>query len=109
MYQGSVQEAKEYFDGMGRNCPSNTNPADYYMDVIGGIRKEGDDCVDLFDEWSVHANRRRDGNVCNVDILQDNAGISMGNSLEFLSINFRYIQRRRNRGECKGHVSGHFS
>ena len=57
MYQGSVEGAKEYFEGMGYPCPANINPADHYMDVIGGVVKESEERFDptiLFGAWVDH-------------------------------------------------------
>ena len=57
MYQGSVEGAKEYFDGMKYPCPANVNPADHYMDVIGGVVLKNNkkfDPNDLFDAWICH-------------------------------------------------------
>ena len=70
MYQGSVEDAKEYFDGMGYPCPANVNPADHYMDVIGGVVKESNEKFDpnvLFDAWTDHMSTKeinqKDGDV----------------------------------------------
>ena len=57
VYQGSVEGAKEYFDGMKYPCPANVNPADHYMDVIGGVVLKNNkkfDPNDLFDAWICH-------------------------------------------------------
>ena len=62
MYQGNVEDARDYFDGMGYPCPANINPADHYMDVIGGVVKKTDEKFDprvLFDAWSSHAREQR--------------------------------------------------
>ncbi|EDO42362.1 predicted protein, partial [Nematostella vectensis] len=36
VFQGSVDKAEEYFQRLGFEKPLNVNPADFYMDVIGG-------------------------------------------------------------------------
>lgn len=56
VYQGSVLDAKEYFANLGCETLANPNPADYYVDVIGGnIKpKEGYVDVDLFRSWKSH-------------------------------------------------------
>ena len=56
VYQGSVPDAKEYFAKLGFETPANLNPADYYMDVIGGNIKPKEDRedVDLFKSWKSH-------------------------------------------------------
>lgn len=53
VYQGSVSGAKDYFSMLGYDTPANLNPADHYMDVIGGSvePKEGFEQKDLFKSW----------------------------------------------------------
>ncbi len=53
VYQGSVPDAAQYFSSLGFNTPANVNPADFYMDVIGGSVKTGagDEEIDLFEAW----------------------------------------------------------
>ena len=41
MYEGEVIPAKPYFESMGFYMDGNTNPADFYMDVISGA-EQGD-------------------------------------------------------------------
>ena len=36
VYQGSVPDAETYFASLGFIIPEHANPADFYMDVIGG-------------------------------------------------------------------------
>jgi hypothetical protein len=44
-----VGGAAEHFKSLGFQPEPKVNPADYYMDIIGGfVRREG---VDLFEEW----------------------------------------------------------
>ena len=78
VYQGDVEGAKEYFDGMGYLCPANINPADHYMDVIGGVvKKNGVQSSPraLFDAWMSHerqANPTANGNCVDgsdIDII----------------------------------------
>ena len=53
VYQGTVGDAVEYFSSLGFHTPANVNPADFYMDVIGGsIKNEKDEEVDLFEAWN---------------------------------------------------------
>ena len=57
VYLGDVQGSKKYFDDMGHPCPENINPADHYMDVIGGVTHKGEGDFDpkvLFEAWSEH-------------------------------------------------------
>ena len=72
VYQGSVEGAKEYFDGMGYPCPANINPADHYMDVIGGVMKKSNEKfnpVVLFDAWVSHAKERESMQVNEKDTV----------------------------------------
>ena len=53
VYQGTVEDAVEYFSSLGFRTPANVNPADFYMDVIGGSVDTGkDEEVDLFEAWN---------------------------------------------------------
>ncbi len=53
VYQGTVSDAAEYFSSLGFHTPANVNPADFYMDVIGGsVKTEEDEEVDLFEAWN---------------------------------------------------------
>ena len=72
MYQGSVEGAKEYFDGMKYPCPANINPADHYMDVIGGVVKKDNKKFDpnvLFDDWICHVSEEQTDIVKNGDCI----------------------------------------
>ena len=55
VYQGTVSDAAQYFSSLGFNTPANVNPADFYMDVIGGSVKTGDEEIDLFESWAQHS------------------------------------------------------
>ncbi|XP_028413905.1 ABC transporter G family member 24-like [Dendronephthya gigantea] len=50
VYQGTVPGAADYFSSLGFKTPANVNPADFYMDVIGGSVNEKD--IDLFEAWN---------------------------------------------------------
>ena len=57
VFQGTVDEATDYFKKLGFVVPPNINPADFYMDVIGGVDHEGTDDFNpnvLFDAWTRH-------------------------------------------------------
>ena len=63
MYQGTVEGARDYFETLDFPCPPNINPADHYMDVIGGVVKKGDhkfNPVVLFDSWTKHSSDSQD-------------------------------------------------
>lgn len=47
VYEGSVPQAEEYFASIGFVIPEHSNPADYYMDVVGGAQS-GDYSHDPF-------------------------------------------------------------
>ena len=78
VYQGSVEDAKEYFDGMGYPCPANINPADHYMDVIGGVVKKDEEKFDptmLFGAWIDHASKKE---ITEMDKNLDDEGSNGG-------------------------------
>ena len=55
VYQGNVPNAEEYFSNLGFKTPANVNPADFYMDVIGGsVESSKNEEVDLFNAWNDH-------------------------------------------------------
>ena len=57
VYQGDVKGAEAYFRDMGHTVPANVNPADFYMDVIGGVNHVGDEEFNpriLFEAWEDH-------------------------------------------------------
>ncbi len=57
VYQGDVDGAKDYFEKLGNVTPEKVNPADFYMDVIGGVTHKGDEEFNprvLFEAWENH-------------------------------------------------------
>ncbi|XP_048580933.1 putative white-brown complex homolog protein 30 [Nematostella vectensis] len=59
VFQGSVDKAEEYFQRLGFEKPLNVNPADFYMDVIGGLYvKDNFSPTQLFDEWETYQTER---------------------------------------------------
>ncbi|KAK3702963.1 hypothetical protein QZH41_012414, partial [Actinostola sp. cb2023] len=65
VFLGAVDEAEQYFNSHGLNCPMNINPADFYMDVIGGLhdRQEADgvfEAASLFPMWEENSRRMLD-------------------------------------------------
>ena len=59
VFQGDVEEAERYFGGLGFAKPENVNPADYYMDVIGGQHaQEGVDKSKLFENYESYQSER---------------------------------------------------
>lgn len=55
VYHGPIDEAEKYFNSIGFKTPEETNPADFYMNVVsGGVPREGFPDFkkeDLFDLW----------------------------------------------------------
>lgn len=45
MYEGKTEEATEYFASNGFSLPPNTNPADYFMDVIAAQAQHSADAA----------------------------------------------------------------
>ena len=71
VYQGTVAGAEEYFKNMGFVVPANVNPADFYMDVIGGVIKKDGEKVEpfkLFDAWEGHQHEHRKANQVTEEI-----------------------------------------
>lgn len=55
VYYGPTSEMEDYFSERGFPCPSHSNPADFYMDVLSGVIPHSNDPEwdkdDLFEEW----------------------------------------------------------
>jgi hypothetical protein len=55
VYMGSTSQMPAYFEKLGFPCPSNVNPADFYMDVVSGIVPHASNpnfgIDDLFAAW----------------------------------------------------------
>jgi len=55
VYHGPICEAESYFNSIGFKTPEETNPADFYMNIVsGGVPREGFPDFkkeDLFDLW----------------------------------------------------------
>lgn len=55
VFLGTVNEADNYFTNQSLICPKNINPADFYMDVIGGLydkqEEGGFEAKSLFELW----------------------------------------------------------
>ncbi|RMX47630.1 hypothetical protein pdam_00015147, partial [Pocillopora damicornis] len=50
VFLGSVREAENYFDMLGFQVPEKVNPADFYMDVIGGLCKGSEESTGTLSE-----------------------------------------------------------
>jgi len=61
VYMGTPQQAQQYFSNIGFDCPENTNPADFYMDIVAGMVPRRNDPEfkksDLFYLWNEHCKR----------------------------------------------------
>ena len=56
VFQGTVPEAENYFDCLGFEKPDKVNPADFYMDVIGGVvENKQSEFTTLPESWEQHA------------------------------------------------------
>ena len=55
VYHGPICDAEKYFNDIGFKTPEETNPADFYMNIVsGGVPREGFPDFkkeDLFDLW----------------------------------------------------------
>jgi len=55
VYHGPICDAEKYFNSIGFRTPDETNPADFYMNIVsGGVPREGFPDFkkeDLFDLW----------------------------------------------------------
>ena len=79
MYQGSTDGAIEYFNGINCSCPPNTNPADHYMDVIGGTLLEINPKT-LFEAWDDHESAGARNTLANRASRSDNIRANPGTS-----------------------------
>ena len=65
VFQGTVPDAENYFDNLGFEKPAKVNPADFYMDVIGGMceRKKSRPVSEtpLSDHWEQYASENNAG------------------------------------------------
>ena len=59
VFQGTVAEAENYFKNLGYQKPDKVNPADFYMDVIGGMceRTHSSSNLTLPECWVQHASQ----------------------------------------------------
>nr|XP_058973128.1 uncharacterized protein LOC131799421 [Pocillopora verrucosa] len=56
VFLGSIPEAENYFDMIGFQIPERVNPADFYMDVIGGLCKGSEEPTSTLPErWEQYA------------------------------------------------------
>ena len=65
VFQGTVPEAETYFERLGFNKPDKVNPADFYMDVIGGIYQMDEstqsESISLPEKWEEYASGNNAG------------------------------------------------
>ncbi|XP_048580438.1 putative white-brown complex homolog protein 30 [Nematostella vectensis] len=72
VFQGTVDESMAYFSSLNLRMPANVNPADFFMDVIGGLY-DGKDAdknftsAKLFDEWENHVGGKTAGSSASPD------------------------------------------
>ena len=88
VYQGNVLDAATYFSSLGFNTPANVNPADFYMDVIGGsVKTEEDEEIDLFEAW----NKRSDVEEGNSSVEKQACCGPEGRICFTILLNYHYI------------------
>ena len=57
-----MPDAENYFDNLGFEKPARVNPADFYMDVIGGMCEANQSQISsLPEQWEEHASRNNAG------------------------------------------------
>ena len=62
VFQGTVPEAEHYFERLGFDKPNKVNPADFYMDVIGGMFKSRQsEFTSLPEQWEQYASQNSAG------------------------------------------------
>ncbi|KAL9979697.1 hypothetical protein ACROYT_G017399 [Oculina patagonica] len=63
VFQGTVPEAENYFRDLGFVKPDQVNPADFYMDVIGGMceTSHSGSASSLHEQWVQHASENNAG------------------------------------------------
>lgn len=62
VFQGTVPEAENYFERLGFEKPAKVNPADFYMDVIGGMCESKQSRItSLPEQWDQYASENNAG------------------------------------------------
>ena len=62
VFQGTVPQAENYFENLGFEKPEKVNPADFYMDVIGGMCESNQsDIASLPEQWEQYASENNAG------------------------------------------------
>ena len=57
-----MHDAENYFDNLGFEKPAKVNPADFYMDVIGGMCETDQSQISsLPDQWEQYASQNNAG------------------------------------------------
>ena len=57
-----MPQAENYFENLGYEKPEKVNPADFYMDVIGGMCESNQsDVVSLPEQWEQYASENNAG------------------------------------------------
>lgn len=80
-FSGDVQDAIPYFDSIDCPCPANTNPAEFFLDVVNADFSD-DSVVDrILDAWEEHkagSNTSKHGNNKGFEVDTDQDGVSAG-------------------------------
>ena len=92
VFQGTVPEAENYFEKLGFVKPERVNPADFYMDVIGGMCDSSQvditsTSTSLPDQWEQYASQNNAGAARIEEAAGDScdAVVRQGDMIEQLS------------------------
>ena len=104
VFLGTVPEAENYFERLGYQKPEKVNPADFYMDVIGGVCESSDESLGTLPErWEQYAAEnntgtestdRADGDESSLVATEDDEI----KEVSFITSTLRLIKRNQNRG-----------
>ena len=62
VFQGKVLEAENYFERLGFQKPDKVNPADFFMDAIGGmLESKQSEFTSLPEKWEQYASENNTG------------------------------------------------
>lgn len=105
VFLGTVPEAENYFERLGYQKPEKVNPADFYMDVIGGVCESSDESLGTLPErWEQYAAEnntgtestdRADGDESSLVATEDDEI----KEVSFITSTLRLIKRNQNRDQ----------
>jgi hypothetical protein len=56
-YVGEADTASEYFGSIGYVLPPNTNPAEYFLDIVNADFSSNDEVDSILDKWSLRSSQ----------------------------------------------------